>query len=175
MEAAGAFGPPAIDIGSGAGFPGLPIRIARPDLSLTVLEATAKKARFIELLVGSLGLTGVTMIHGRAEELAHEAAHRGVYGLAVARAVAPLPTLVELAVPFLRIGGHLAAPKGSAAPREVLSAENALRLCGAEVIAMRPLNVAGPGPTPTLVLMRKVAETPDAYPRRPGIPGKRPL
>jgi len=175
LESTGAFGSPAIDIGSGAGFPGLPIKIARPDISLTVLEATAKKARFIELVVEALGLSAVTVIHGRAEELAHETAHRGVYALAMARAVAPLPALIELALPFLRIGGYLATPKGSAAAREVRAAENALNICGGEVATMRSLSTGGPGPTPTLVLVRKVAETPDAYPRRSGMPGKRPL
>jgi 16S rRNA (guanine527-N7)-methyltransferase len=173
LESFEAFASPAIDIGTGAGFPGLPIKIVRPDLKLTLLEATGKKCRFLELVVDTLGLTGVTVINGRAEELAHDPEHRGAYPLALARAVAPLRVLVELALPILRPDGYLAAPKGSAALREVREAATALRLCGGEVTAVQPLDV--PEPAPVLVLVRKSAETPDAYPRRAGIPSKRPL
>jgi 16S rRNA (guanine527-N7)-methyltransferase len=175
LESLGAVRSPVIDIGSGAGFPGLPIKIARPDLQLTLLEATGKKTRFLELVVRELRLTDVTVVNGRAEEVAHEAAHRSAYALALARAVAPLPVLVELALPFLQVGGYLAAPKGSGAAREVREAANALRLCGGGVEAIQPLRVPGPGPAPTLVLIRKSAETPGQYPRRPGMPAKRPL
>jgi 16S rRNA (guanine527-N7)-methyltransferase len=166
LESFEAFASPAIDIGTGAGFPGLPIK-------LTLLEATGKKCRFLELVVDTLGLTGVTVINGRAEELAHDPEHRGAYPLALARAVAPLRVLVELALPILRPDGYLAAPKGSAALREVREAATALRLCGGEVTAVQPLDV--PEPAPVLVLVRKSAETPGAYPRRAGIPSKRPL
>ena len=175
LESLGAVGSPVIDIGSGAGFPGLPIKIARPDLHVTLLEATGKKARFLEFAVRELELDRVAVVNGRAEEVAHDAAHRGAYALALARAVAPLPALVELALPFLQVGGYLAAPKGSGAAREVRESANALRLCGGEVEAIQPLHVPGPGPAPTLVLIRKLAETPGQYPRRPGMPAKRPL
>jgi len=164
---------PAIDIGAGAGFPGLPIKIVRPELRLTLLEATGKKARFMTLVVATLGLSGVTVIHGRAEDLAHDPGHRGAYALALARAVAPLRVLVELALPFVRLGGYLASPKGSGAQREVREAADALRLCGGEVATVQALDVRDPAPI--LVLIRKTGETPDAYPRRPGIPTKRPL
>ena len=175
LESLDAFHSPAIDIGSGAGFPGLPIKIVRPDLELTLLEATGKKARFLELVVQSLGLAGVTVVNGRAEDLAHDLEHRGAYALALARAVAPLSALVELALPFLRVGGHLAAAKGSAAPRETREAQNALDICGGRIMAVQPLDVPGPGPIPNLVLVKKVRETPSPYPRRPGTPAKRPL
>jgi 16S rRNA (guanine527-N7)-methyltransferase len=175
LEEAGAFGPTAIDIGTGAGFPGLPIKLVRPGLALTLLEATGKKAAFLGRLVGKLGLEGVAVLQGRAEELAHYPAHRAAYHLALARAVAPLPVLVELALAFLRPGGYLATPKGSAAAREVRQAAAALQACGGRVELLRPLELPGPGPIPTLVLVRKVADTPERYPRRPGIPSKRPL
>jgi len=165
----------AIDLGAGAGFPGLPIKIARPELTLTLLEATGKKAAFLERLVQQLGLAGVTVVHARAEELAHDPAHRAAYHLALARAVAPLRVLVELALPFLRVGGYLATPKGSAAAREAKQAAAALQICGGRLELLRPLDLPGPGPIPTLVLIRKIADTPDRYPRRPGIPAKRPL
>jgi len=175
LEDAGALGARAIDIGTGAGFPGLPIKIARPALELTLLEATGKKAAFLERLVARLGLTGVTVVQARAEDLARDTSHRAAYDLALARAVAPLPALVEVALPFLRTGGYLAAPKGSGAPREVREAERALRECGGVVELVQPLDVPRPQKAPTLVLVRKVRETPDRFPRRAGIPFRRPL
>ncbi len=175
LEAADAFGSPAIDIGAGAGFPGVPIKIVRPDLRLTLLEATGKKAVFLELLVERLGLSDVAVVHGRAEDVAHDPGHREVYRLALARAVAPLRVLVELALPFLETGGFLAAPKGSGAEREVREAANALAVCGGQIDLVRPLDLPGPGPVPTLILVRKTAPALDRYPRRAGVPEKRPL
>lgn len=166
---------PAIDIGAGAGLPGVPIKIARPSMRLTLVEATTKKAAFLRELVQELALSDVTVAHARAEELAHDPAHRGRYRLALARAVAPLPALVELALPFLDIGGYLASPKGSGAHREVEEAGNALTVCGGKVKLVQQMTQALGSPAPTLVLVQKIAETPDRYPRRPGIPLKRPL
>ncbi len=175
LDDAGCFGSPAIDIGTGAGFPGLPIKIARPDLRLTLLEATGKKIAFLRRTVELLRLDGVTVIQGRAEEIAHDPAHRAAYALALARAVAPLRVLVELALPFVQMGGVLATPKGSAAPREAREAAAALAACGGRIVAMTPLEVPAGAPAPTLVIVRKVAPTPDRYPRRVGIPSRRPL
>lgn len=175
LEEIGALGETAIDIGSGAGFPSLPIKIVRPALRLTLLEAHAKRAAFLERLVQRLGLEGVVVVRGRAEEVAHDPDHREAYDLALARAVAPLPVLVELALPFLRLGGMLAAPKGSAARREVREAAAALRACGGLVEAVRPLAAPYAETPPTLVIVRKVSATPQRFPRRPGIPAKRPL
>ncbi|HEV8574970.1 MAG TPA: 16S rRNA (guanine(527)-N(7))-methyltransferase RsmG [Dehalococcoidia bacterium] len=175
LEEAGVVWTPVIDIGTGAGIPGIPVKIVRPDLEMTLLEATGKKARFVEETVKELGLSDVQVIHGRAEELAREQAHRESYALALARAVGPLRMLVELALPFLRIGGCLAAPKGSGAAREVREAAKALSECGGTVESVRTLDMLGPGPKPTLVLVRKTAATPERYPRRTGVPRKRPL
>jgi len=172
---AGVVESPVIDIGSGAGFPGLPFKILRPDLRMTLLEATGKKVQFLAEVVQQLHLENVMTLQGRAEELARDPAHRGAYALAMARAVAPLRTLVELALPFVRLGGYLAAPKGSGAAREVREAERALAECGGAVVGVRLLDVPGPGIAPTLVLVRKTAETPERYPRRTGVPHKRPL
>jgi len=164
-----------LDLGTGAGLPGLPLKIAAPDLRLTLLEATARKAAFLREAAGELALEQVEVLTGRAEELSREGGRREAYDLVVARAVAPLPTLLELALPFLRIGGVLAAPKGSGAPQEVTQSERALGLLGGELISVAPLVVPDAQRRPRLVLVRKVAPTPEAYPRRPGIPGKRPL
>lgn len=165
----------AIDIGSGGGFPGLPLKIVRPEVRLTLLEATGRKAAFLAELVQRLGLAQVEVATGRAEALAHDPAHRQAYDLALARAVAPLPVLVELALPFLRLGGYLAAPKGSRAPQEAEEAAKALAVCGGHLERIEPLAAPGARVAPTLVLVRKVSPTPEGYPRRPGIPFKRPL
>jgi len=161
----------AIDLGAGAGFPGLPIKIAHPALRLTLLESASKKTRFLEEVVEQLALADVSVVTGRAESVAHEPAHREAYDLALARALASLSVLVELAVPFLRLGGALAAPKGSRAAQEVAAAEPALRACGGRLLSAERL----PDSPLTLVLVEKVTTTPSAYPRRPGMPAKRPL
>jgi 16S rRNA (guanine527-N7)-methyltransferase len=164
-----------LDLGAGAGLPGLPLKIAVPDLRLTLLEATTRKAAFLQQTVGELALEQVEVLTGRAEEVARQADRREAYDLVVARAVAPLPTLVELALPLLRLGGVLAAPKGSGAPQEVARSARALGLLGGELLSSAPLTVPGAQRQPWLVLVRKVAPSPEAYPRRPGIPAKRPL
>jgi len=160
-----------IDLGAGAGFPGLPIKIAHPALRLTLLESATKKTAFLEEVVERLALADVAVVTERAESAAHESAHREAYDLALARAVAPLPVLLELALPFLRLGGFLAAPKGSRATQEVATAAAALQACGGRILIADRL----PDSPLTLVLVEKVAPTPSAYPRRPGIPAKRPL
>jgi 16S rRNA (guanine527-N7)-methyltransferase len=162
-----------LDLGAGAGFPGLPMRIVHPALQLTILEATRKKTAFLERLLARLSLEDVTVIAGRAEAVAHEPVHREGYDLVLARAVAPLAVLVELALPFLRVSGSLAAPKGSRAPQEMAEAGRALALCGGRIVSAEPL--PSPALPLTLVLVEKLAPTPAAYPRRPGIPTKRPL
>ncbi len=162
-----------LDLGAGAGFPGLPMRIVHPALQLTILEATRKKTAFLERLLARLSLEDVTVIAGRAEAVAHEPVHREGYDLVLARAVAPLAVLIELALPFLRVSGSLAAPKGSRAPQEIAEAGRALALCGGRIVSAEPL--PSPALPLTLVLVEKLAPTPVAYPRRPGIPTKRPL
>jgi 16S rRNA (guanine527-N7)-methyltransferase len=164
-----------LDLGAGAGLPGLPLKIAAPDLSLTLLEATGRKAAFLRQVVSELALEQVDVLLGRAEEVARQPDRRQAYELVLARAVAPLPTLLELALPFLRIGGVLAAPKGSGAPQELTRSERALGLLGGRLLSVTPLSVPGAPRRPWLVLVRKVAPTPEVYPRRPGIPAKRPL
>jgi len=161
----------AIDLGAGAGFPGLPIKIAHPALRLTLLESAAKKTAFLEEVVERLALADVAVVTGRAESAAREPIHREAYDLALARALASLPVLVELALPFLRLGGALAAPKGSRVAQEVAAAAPALRACGGRLLSAEGL----PDSLLTLVLVEKVGPTPAAYPRRPGIPAKRPL
>jgi 16S rRNA (guanine527-N7)-methyltransferase len=161
-----------LDVGSGAGFPGAVLKITWPAIRLTLIEATAKKAAFLSELVESLGFGDTVVLHGRAENLGHDIELRGRFGLVVARAVAPLPTLLELTLPFAKIGGRAATPKGSRAAAEMAAAETALSALGARALSMR---LAVPGPEQTLVVAVKLRDTPAQYPRRPGVPTKSPL
>ncbi len=164
-----------VDVGSGAGFPGLPIRIARPDLRLTLLEATRKKCDFLHHVVDSLGLAGVAIVNARAEDAARDAAHREQYDVAMARAVAETAALAEYLLPFVQVGGYAVAQKSGEVELEVDRAAAAIDLLGGRVRRIAPANVPGLSESRCLVLIDKVAPTPDQYPRRAGIPQKRPL
>ena len=165
----------AIDIGAGAGFPGLPLKIVCRNLQLTLLEASGKKVRFLEHIVSRLGLEGVEVIKGRAEEVGQDAAHREGYDLALARAVAELPVLVEYALPFCRLGGLFVAQKGPEGDAEARAAEGAMSTLGGSLRRIVHLELPHLAEPRSLVVIEKTAPTPEKYPRRPGIPSKRPL
>ena len=164
-----------IDVGSGAGFPGLPLAIAFPDLRVVLLEATRKKTSFLEHVVGALGLERVSVVTGRAEEAARQSAHRDAYDLACARALAPLPVALEWCLPFVRPGGHAILPRGSDLPSQLASGRLAARQLGAELWPPRPISLADLPPGRALVVAEKTGPTPREYPRRPGRAAKRPL
>jgi 16S rRNA (guanine527-N7)-methyltransferase len=164
-----------IDVGTGGGFPGLPMKILLPRLRLTLLDARERTTAFVREAIRSLNLEGVEVVTARAEDAGRDPAYRERFDVVVARAVAPLPVLLELTLPFLRAGGHLAAPKGSGAPREVAAAQRALAVLGGGLVSSEPLAVPGVVLRQRLVLVRKVEPTPARYPRRAGIPKKRPL
>lgn len=159
------------DIGAGAGFPGLPIQIAWPSIALTLVEATAKKTAFLEVVVAELGLSAGVRT-GRAEDLARDPELRESFDLVLARAVAPLPALLELTLPFARVGGRVVTPKGSRVDEEAASAPRALSLLHAKLFVV-PFHV--PGPPQKLAVAVKQAATPAEYPRRAGMPSKAPL
>ena len=164
-----------IDVGSGAGFPGIPLRIVIPDIHLVLLEATAKKAGFLEYVVDKLELDDVRVLNGRAEDLAREADYREIFDIVLSRAVAPLATLAELTLPFCDVGGCLVALKKGDIDKEIITAGPAITLLGGQLKEI--VKVSGDlfDDDRCLVVVSKVRETPPKYPRRPGVPGKRPL
>lgn len=164
-----------IDVGTGAGFPGLPLKIIRPGMRLTLLEATEKKVGYLRHIVQRLGLVGVTIMHGRAEEIGQTGQHRERYDWAVARAVAEMPILAEYLLPLVKIGGRVLAQKGEGAAAEVQRAEWAITQLGGRMRRLEKVELQGLAETRHLVLLDKIAATPPQYPRRPGIPSKRPL
>ena len=164
-----------IDVGSGAGFPGLPLKILFPDLKLSLLESIGKKAIFLQTVVDELELSDVRVISGRAEDLGHRTDHREVYDWAVARAVARLRILVEYMLPFVRIGGHILTQKGRQAEVEMSEAENGISVLGGGSPRLIPVQLLAQEEPSYLVLIKKIESTPDKYPRRVGIPAKRPL
>lgn len=164
-----------IDIGSGAGFPGLPLKILYPDMQLTLVDSVAKKARFLELVVGELGLRNVTVLAERAETLGQEAAFRERFDWAAGRAVAELRVLAELLLPLCRVGGHMLAQKGEGVAAEVAAAGPAIGAVGGGPPTVSAVRLPETEQTHYLVRIPKVAPAPGRYPRRAGIPAKRPL
>lgn len=157
-----------VDVGSGGGLPGLPLALARPDLAVTLVEATGKKARFLEETARALGLTGVTVVCERAETFGRGAG-RARFQAATSRALSQLSVLLELTVPLLEVGGHSLAIKGARAAEEIAEAARALALLHAEVVDTTRT------PTGAIVRIVKRADTPARFPRRPGEPKRAPL
>ena len=163
-----------IDIGAGAGFPGLPLKILRPELRLTLVESIAKKAAFLEHIASELGLTQVSVLVARAEDVGQQTAHRERYDVAVARAVAELRALAEYCLPLCRVGGRFLAPKGPQIEAELAAAQPAIALLGGRALPVETVEVPGVEPR-SLVVVAKIYPTPPQYPRAPGVPAKRPL
>jgi len=164
-----------IDVGTGAGFPGLPLKIVIPTVRLTLVESVGKKVEFCRHMVEVLGLEGVDVLHARAEEIGHMRGQRGLYDWGIARAVASLPVLLEYLLPLVRIGGRVLAQKGESGPTEVQASERALRLLGGQVQQLIPVHLPGVAEDRYLIVIHKTAATPDHYPRRPGLPSRNPL
>ena len=169
--------PPArlVDIGTGAGFPGIPLKIALPHLRLTLVESVGKKVAFCQHIVDTLKLEKVTVLQARAEELGQEKGHRESYDWAVARAVANLPVLAEFLLPLVRVGGGMLAQKGESAVAETHAAEHAIRVLGGHLRQVKKVELPGVAEDRYLVVVDKKAQTPPGYPRRVGLPAKRPI
>jgi 16S rRNA (guanine527-N7)-methyltransferase len=164
-----------IDIGSGAGFPGIPLKIIIPDLEVVLVDSVAKKTEFCEYIIQELDLSGIRVIHERVERLAHSSDFRENFDWAVARAVAKLSTLSEYSLPFVRVGGHMLAMKGDQGPTEVQQAQKAFMILGGNFIGLHQVTLPGVTEERFLITIKKVAITPNKYPRRVGVPVKRPL
>ena len=164
-----------VDVGSGAGFPGLPLKIFYPPMRLTLVESVGKKANFCRHVVKKLGLEGVEVVQERAEAVGHMKNHREQYDWSLARAVAIMPVLVEYLLPLTRVGGAMLAMKGESAPAEAHAADHAIRMMGGHLRKLVPVTLPGVAEERYLVVVDKVAATPQSFPRRIGVPAKQPL
>ncbi len=163
-----------IDVGSGGGLPGLPLAIVRPDVVVTLVEATGKKARFLREAIEALGLSNVGVVHDRAETIGHHKKHRQQYDLATARAVGPMRVLLELTLPLVPVGGRVLAMKGRKTEREMDEAGDALHTLGGGEVALYEA-LPGLEDDAVIVEVTKTSPTPRPYPRRPGEPKANPL
>jgi 16S rRNA (guanine527-N7)-methyltransferase len=164
-----------VDVGTGAGFPGIPMKIICPSLQLTLVESVGKKADFCKLVVSTLGLENVNVLQLRAEDMGQMPAYREKFDLATARAVANLPILIEFLLPLVKVGGKIVAQKGESGPAETQAAEKAIHLLGGRLSQVKPAIIPGIVEERFLILINKVATTPPQYPRRPGLPAKKPI
>ena len=163
-----------LDIGAGAGFPSLPMKILFPELDVTIIDSLNKRINFLHLLAEELGLSGVHFYHGRAEDFAQDKAFRAQFDIVTARAVARMQVLSELTIPYLKVGGRLLALKASNAPEELEEAKNALNLLFSKVEDNLQYELPNGDPR-YITLVEKKKETPNKYPRKAGMPNKRPL
>jgi 16S rRNA (guanine527-N7)-methyltransferase len=164
-----------VDVGAGAGFPGLPLKILYPAMTLTLIESAAKKAHFLEAVCSALMLENVQVVAERVELVAHQTDYREQFDWAVARGVAELRVLVEYLLPLLQLGGTMLAQKGEGAQQELTEAAPAISLLGGSAPRLHTVQLPGVEKLHYLVLISKERPTPPAYPRRPGMPSKRPL
>lgn len=164
-----------IDVGSGAGIPGLVLKLALPGMRLTLLDSNQKKTAFMRHAVSELGLADVDVVTGRAEEVARDETHREQYEVALSRGVARLAELAELTLPFVMTGGTVIVPKGPDADEEIREAGFAVETLGGMPAIAQQITSPGTAAGDTIIYILKVRQTPDTYPRRTGVPHQRPL
>lgn len=164
-----------IDVGTGAGFPGLPLHIVKPSLNTTLLDSTKKKLKFLDHVITELDLSQINTFHARAEDGAHDKSLREKFDLVTARAVARLPVLLEYTLPYVALHGYFIAMKGTTVYDEIEDSSNALKVLGGVVQAVHEMNLPGVDASHYLVVIEKIQSTPSLYPRKAGLPSKSPL
>lgn len=164
-----------IDVGTGGGFPGLPLAIVFSRLQVTLMDSTAKKLRFIDDVANSLGLENVSSLHSRAEDAGQDKPHREAYDIVVARAVARMPVLAEYTLPLCKLGGQVIAMKGTSAFEESAAAAKAITALGGELFGMEEVKLPTLDNTRYLIVIDKIKPTPRRYPRKAGIPSRQPI
>lgn len=165
------------DVGAGAGFPSIPLKIIHPEIQLTIVDSLKKRINFLDILVNELGLENVELLHARAEDMGQNADYRAQYDFVTARAVAQLNILAEFCIPLLKKGGHFLVLKGSHSQteEEIQEAQNALKVLGAKVLTKTESYLPQDEGERTLLLIKKTLDTPNKYPRKAGKPAKQPL
>jgi 16S rRNA (guanine527-N7)-methyltransferase len=164
-----------LDVGTGAGFPGLVLAVMYPQAHITMMDSTGKKLKFIDHMISKLGLTNARTLHARAEEAGQDSAHRAKYDVVVARAVARLPALLEYCLPFCRVDGLFIAMKGTTAFDEIEDAAEAMRVLGGQVDDVVTVQLPDMDYPHYLIMVEKVKPTPKGYPRKAGIPTREPI
>ena len=163
------------DVGAGAGFPSIPLKIAHPELQVTIVDSLQKRLTFIEHLAEELGLEGVSCVHGRAEDVGQDPAYRGQFDIVTARAVASLNVLAEYCLPLVKIGGQFLALKAQKSDQELEEARAAIRILGAKLIKVTEDQLPVEAADRRYILIQKTKETPNKYPRKAGKPAKNPI
>jgi len=164
-----------IDVGTGAGFPGIPLKIYNNSLKITLLDSLNKRVKFLDEVIKDLDLKDIKAVHGRAEDISRMKEHREKYDVSISRAVAQLNVLVEYLLPFVKVGGKCICMKGPNAEEEVKNAKNAIKILGGEVESVNKFVLPGTDMERNIIVIKKIKNTNNKYPRKAGTPTKEPL